>query len=180
MRKSILMLMVVLVAAFSLACSPTNTPPAADAGKDKPAADKPAADKDKGGHVEVDAMNLYKKVGNTWTHKTEVAGNVSFTKNEVTKVEADHSMVKTTMMDKDKKEMMAPSENKIQTKFDAPAPVKDAPVKEARKAEKKKVKVAAGEFDCVSYDGKNWMSEKYPALIVKSEMMELVEWTEGK
>lgn len=47
------------------------------------------------------------------------------------------------------------------------------------KSKEEKVKVTAGEYDCISYDdGKTWIMKKYPSIIVKSEHMELVEFKE--
>lgn len=174
MRKSILVLMVCLVSAFALACSPANTP--ADAGKDKPAADKGDGKKD--GAAAADAFALYKKEGRTWMHKMDVGGNISYTKYEIVKVASDHAMMKMTMLDKDKKENehMKPTETKIE--FKTPD-VKDGTAKcAAPKIEKKSIKVEAGEFEVQSADGKNWASVKYPGLLVKSDMMELVEFKE--
>jgi hypothetical protein len=67
--------------------------------------------------------------------------------------------------------------NTTTIKFETP----DAPActgGEAKDPEKKEIEVKAGKFACISYDGSNWMMEKYPGVIVKSDSMELIEWNE--
>lgn len=180
MRKSILLLLVALVAGFALACSPTNNANGGGGDKDKCGAKCGT----KCGGAKADMWGIYKKEGASWTLKntTKVPDQpdmVTYTKMEITKVAADHAIQTTTTLDKDKKEMagMKPMEMKIE--FKAPEAPKDkAP--EPPKAEEKKVKVEAGEFDCISYDGKTWSMKKYPQVTVKSEMSELVEFKEGK
>jgi hypothetical protein len=174
MRKSILAMFVMMIALFAVACGgnkPANGGNTADGAKcggtDAPA-DVWAAYKHEG--LKAVVKNTMKMEG--------MPDNVSYMVTEITKVDKDFAMMKTTMLDKDKKEMAPGTETKIE--FKTAEPVKDAKPVEAKKPEEKKVKVEAGEFDCVSYDGENWMMKDYPFVIVKSKMGELVEFNKGK
>ena len=174
MRKSILAVLVCTIALFAMACGGKNGAAngggntAGGGGGCTPAADVWAAYKHEG--LKAVVKNTMKIEGQP--------DNVSYMVTEITKVAADHAMMKTTMLDKDKKEMMAGTETKIE--FKTAEPVKCAKPVEAKKPEEKKVKVEAGEFDCVSYDGENWMMKDYPFVMVKSKMGELVEFNKGK
>ncbi len=182
MRKSILAMFVVMIALFAVACG--GNKPAGNGG-DANAAN--GAGGGGGGGGEADAFAGYKKQGRLWLVKstTKMDGMdpmVTYTKTEITKVEADHAIMTMWTLDKDKKPMAGMEKgNETKIEFKKAEPVKCAPA--PKEPKKQKVKVEAGEFDCVSYDdGKMWMMEKYPMVMVKGDMgqtqMELVEFKE--
>lgn len=121
-----------------------------------------------------DPYRLYKKEGRKWTH--EIAGGMKMT-TEVVKATKESATISTTIFTAAGDRIGEPSEYEIE--FAVPEVDDDAPQPEPPKSIEERIKSKAGEFDCISYDeGKTWMSKKYPGLIVKAEMMELVEFTE--
>src|SRR5690349_17389869 len=86
----------------------------------------------------------------TYTMPTQLSGTttVMYMKYEVLKVTDTYAEVRTTMMDKDKKNMMDPTVSK--TEFYVMKPIDDAPTGEAPKVETgdETIKVEAGEFEC--------------------------------
>lgn len=175
MRKSILAMFVLMIAVFAVACGGNTAKGNGDAnaaggggGGCTPAADVWAPYKHEG--LKAVVKNTMKIEGQP--------DMISYMVTEITKVDKDYAMMKTTMLDKDKKEMAPGTETKIE--FKTAEPVKDAKPVEPKKPEEKKVKVEAGEFDCVSYDGENWMMKDYPFVTVKSKMGELIEFNKGK
>ncbi len=163
MRKSILFIMMVAVAFFAVACGGNNAPTnGATTGGDT-------------GGAAADVWALYKKDGRNWTHS--MAGDMKM-KTTIKNVKDNQADMETQMYGADGKAMGDPNVTTI--KFETPkveATTAAAPA--PKEPKKEKVKVKAGEFDCISHDdGKTWMMEKYPGVIVKSDAMELVEFNE--
>lgn len=172
MRKSILFSLLCLIAVVAVACgggAGNNAAPSTGnkagtcggGGDDKAAAADPYA--------------LYKKKGRNWTHKT-AGGHM---KVEVVELAEDHAMTKTWMLDADKKPMAGmpePEPTKVEFKT---AEGTGTATGEAKEPKKETVSAAGKDWKCVSYDdGKTWMAEDMPGLIVKSEHMELVEFND--
>lgn len=171
MRKSILFSLMAMIVLAMTACGSgdngnNSATTGGDTGSETPAASDPYA--------------LYKKKGRNWTHKMEVAGNVSHSKTEVVELADDHAMITTTMLDKDKKPMEGmPEPTPTKIEFKTAEPVADTGGAKPAEPKKETVKAAGKDWKCVSYDdGKTWMAEDMPGLIVKSEMMELVEFND--
>lgn len=121
---------------------------------------------------------LYKKVGRTWMLKSSANYGgmemISYIKYEVLEVGDTWSKVKTTVLDKDKKEYpgMAPTEQKMEFGTGS-GNAADAP----KELGTETVKTDAGEFECTIYEqevsgnkSKSWISKKYPGLTVKTEV----------
>lgn len=142
-------------------------------------------------------LALYKKVGRSWTHrlKTRMSGVDTFgtqTKVEVVSVGDDSCEIRTTLLDRDGKPLAgAPP---LTSKMEFRMLEGGATGSNARMALTKQetIRVEAGEFECLHYtatdvrDGtQQWVSKKYPGLIVKAVTrnqeeftMELVEFIE--
>ena len=159
------------------------------------AQDKPKEEPKKEASEAVDAYALYKKKGRTWTWKSvsKYSGfeMVAYTKQEVIEVTDTKAKIKTTSMDKDKKETYS---SEMEMKFEKAEATKDGATAPEMKQSEEKIKVEAGEFECIKYEGESggykwssWVSKKYPGLAVKSEskgdagesVTELVEFKDG-
>lgn len=170
MRKSILFSLLCLIAVVAVACGGGGNNTATGNGTGNTAGacggEKAAA---------ADPYALYKKKGRNWTHKT-AAGHM---KVEVVELAEDHAMTKTWILDADKKPMAGmpePEPTKVEFKTAEGTGTATGEVKEPKK---ETVKAAGKDWKCVSYDdGKTWMAEDMPGLIVKSEHMELVEFND--
>jgi len=157
------------------------------------AQDKPKEEPKKEASEAVDAYALYKKKGRTWTWKSvsKYSGfeMVAYTKQEVVEVTDTKAKIKTTSMDKDKKETYS-SEYEIEFSTTTTDGTKDGTAKAPEMTEEK-IKVEAGEYECQKWTSEaagnkttSWTSKKYPGLLVKSEsksdagesVMELVEF----
>ncbi|MEZ5992502.1 MAG: hypothetical protein R3E76_09125 [Planctomycetota bacterium] len=184
MRKSILFGLLSLVAVLAVACGSGNNAAGGNGAGGNGAA---CSGGENGGGDTADAYALYKKEGRKWKLKsvTKIEGMddmVSFMEYEITKVADDHAMQKMTMLDKDGKQTMDPTESKIEFKTaEAPACTGG----EAVEMKEETVKVEAGEFECYVTEvagTKSYTSKKYPGLLVKTEgasnSMELIEFTE--
>ncbi len=147
---------------------------------------------------EVDAYALYRVKGRSWTSKTtsKYSGMdmVSYYKMEITEVTETGCKYKMTTMDKDKKETYS---SEMEMKFEKAEATKDGAAAPEMKQSEEKIKVEAGEFECIKYEGESggykwasWVSKKYAGLSVKSEskgdagesvteLVELVEFKEG-
>ncbi len=161
-------------------------------GKAGEAKEAPAAD---------DVWALYKKKGRSWMHKSssligEMDEIVSYIKYEITEVTDKYAMLKTTLMDAEKKtyEYAPPQETKI--KFNSAEPVEgtDAPKVEHKE---ESIEIAGKKWDALVTEmevngmkTRTWMSKKFPGLILKVETtgesggmkmntkVDLVEWNE--
>lgn len=171
MRKSILFSLLCLIAVVAVACGGGN---AANGGGNTGGGGNTAACGGGGdGGETADAFATYRKDGRSWTHK--MAGDMKM-KTTIKNVTDKGCDMETQMYGADGKEM-GPA-NTTPIKFEVPAAA-DGKAVETPKSKEEKIKVEAGEFDAISYDdGKTWMMKKYPAIIVKSETMELVEFKE--
>lgn len=166
MKNSIMLALLCAIAIFAVACGGGN-----NAAKGNGAGGNEAG-KD-GGSETADAWATYRKDGRSWTHKMTGDMKMKTTIKNVTDKGCD---METQMYGADGKEM-GPA-NVTAMKFETAAAA-DGKAVETPKSKEEKVKVAAGEFDSISYDdGKTWMMKKYPGIIVKSEQMELVEFKE--
>jgi galactitol-specific phosphotransferase system IIB component len=143
------------------------------------AQDKPKEEPKKEAASDVDAYALYKKKGRTWTWKisAKYSGyeSVSYTKQEITEVTDKKATIKTTSMDKDKKETYSSSYDIEFTTTTTDGTAKDAAPK-APEITEETIKVEAGEYECQKMTTEangmkstSWTSKKYPGLLVKSE-----------
>ncbi|MCC6573200.1 MAG: hypothetical protein IT462_05350 [Planctomycetes bacterium] len=178
MRKSILILMVCCVAAFALACSPTNNTATGNntAGTDggKKCAGTDGGKKD-GGEV-VDAMAIYKKKGNWWTTKTTAKKpmeSVTFMKSEVTDVNDKEATWTMTMMDKDEKVTFEQKDQKMPLVAPKVEPAKDVKVEAPKTTEEEveckawgKVKATKMETEAGGFKTTTWM---YKGVAVKTK-----------
>ncbi|MBX3474488.1 MAG: hypothetical protein KF754_08905 [Planctomycetes bacterium] len=132
--------------------------------------------------AKTDAFKIYRTKGNTWTQKnTAKYGTmeiVSYTKYEVTEVTEEKAVVKLSTLNAEEKETYSST---YDVKFNVEVP-KDAPKeapKEAPKTVEEKIKVAAGEFDCIKVETESeaggmkvktttWTCKTYH-IVVKSE-----------
>ncbi len=185
MRKSILAMLVMMIAVFAVACG-GNKPAGNGTGN---AADGNTAGSTDGGGSTADAYALYKKKGRKWMHKstTKMEGMdpmVSYMSYEITDVNDKEATQLMIMLDKDKKPM-AGMEKGTESKIPLVAPKVEAPKCGAKAPEmkKEKAKCEAGEFECYlteMNDTKTWSSVEYPGLLVKMEgkqtTMELISF----
>jgi len=155
-------------------------PKKAEPAKEEPKKEEPKKEEPKK-EGEVDAYKIYRAKGNTWTVKstTKVSGMdemVSYTKTEVTEVAENKATIKVTSLDKDQKEIYSHS---MDIPFVAaqpmPKPDPDAPKVEPPKQVEEKVKVEAGEFECIKTEYEaagtkttTWTHKQYPGVTVKS------------
>lgn len=156
------------------------------------AQDKPKEEPKKEAKSEVDAYALYKKKGRTWTWKNTAKYSgfemISYTKQEVIEVSDTKAKIKTTTMDKDKKETYS---SDYEIEFAATTTDGSSDGTKAPEMTEEKIKVEAGEFECMKWTSEAggskttvWTSKKNPGLLVKSEsksdagenVMELVEF----
>lgn len=145
--------------------------------EEKPAAEEPKKEEPKA-EAKADHYKAYRTKGNTWTLKTTAKygsfETVTFSKHEVTEVTDEKAVVKLITLDKDNKEL---SSTTYDVKFAVAETPKEAP-KEAPAAPKtveEKIKVEAGEFDCIKYESEagggkttSWTCKTY-FIVVKSE-----------
>ena len=133
---------------------------------------------------------LYTKEGRSWTVKSTIKMEgmdpmVTYMKTEVVKVGDDFAEIKTTMLDKDKKEMMPGTTTKIS--FRVPKASGTPGIVPKVETKDETIKVEAGEFECTVTTTDNagtkttvWMSKKLSGLMVKMEAAtvtsELVEF----
>ena len=125
--------------------------------KETPRKEEPKKDEAKKDEAKPDLLKAYRTKGNTWTTKTiskiESQETVTYQKYEIAEVKDNEATVKVTSMDKDQKVVGEPYS--FPQSLKAPEPVekpKDNPkdeVKEEPKPVVEKIKVEAGEFDCV-------------------------------
>lgn len=143
--------------------------------KDKDGSTSNAGGDNSGGEINKEAFALYTKVGRSWTTKTTANYGgiemVTYTKTEVLEVGDDFAKIKTTVLDKDKKEMMPGTETKISFRV-ASGSGGTAP---EVKTEEETIKVEAGEYECVKVTVEaagtkttSWTAKKFPGLLVKS------------
>lgn len=165
MRNGLLFIMMFAISIFAVACGGNNSATGNGAAATGGDTAGPAAD----------VWALYKKDGRTWTHAMQ--GDMKM-KTTIKNVKADSADMEVQMYGADGKEMGAANTTTI--KFETPkveATTAAAPA--AKEPKKQNVEVKAGKFDCISHDdGKTWMMEKFPGVIVKSDAMELVEFKE--
>ncbi|MBX3473630.1 MAG: hypothetical protein KF754_04545 [Planctomycetes bacterium] len=166
MKNSIMLALLCAIAIFAVACGSGN-----NAAKGNGAVGNETG---KDTSETADAWATYRKDGRSWTYKMTGDMKMTTTVKNVTDKGCD---TVTQMYGADGKEMGAATTTPI--KFETAAAPADGKAVETPKSKEEKVKSAAGEFDCISYDdGKTWMMKKYPAIIVKSDSMELVEFKE--
>ncbi|MBV6517008.1 MAG: hypothetical protein HPKKFMNG_02708 [Planctomycetes bacterium] len=142
--------------------------------------------------TEVDYLKPYRTKGNTWTWKSvsKVSGyeSVAYTKYEVTEVTEEKATCKVSTLDKDKKEL-ASTTTEIPLKATKTETPKDGTPAPEVKTSEEKIKVEAGEIDCIKTEmdsngtkTTSWTC-KATGLLVKSQSsaswgestMELVE-----
>jgi hypothetical protein len=133
-------------------------------------ADKAGAEKEK---AKFDRLKPYKTKGNTWTHKVtskvDDSTYTSYTKYEVLEGTESEATVKMTTLDSQNKELGSSEfKESLNAKNDNP----DAGAAKPKESEEK-IKVAAGEFDCVkqevkadTYTTTTWY-DKNTGLVVK-------------
>ncbi|KAA0217760.1 hypothetical protein EDM80_02710 [bacterium] len=183
MKKTILSMLVVLVAVLAVACG--GNKPVGNGGSNT--ADGGA--KCGGGEAakadpEAQWKALYKK-GATWVMHMNM-GMEMWQKTEVLSVDGNKAKIKTSMKMKKDEEFANPTESEVE--FKKPEGGEAKPDPKYKKLGEGKDKVAG--LDCTwiesEYDGKkskNWTSDKF-GLVAKMESdagkMELVEFTEGK
>lgn len=181
MKKTILSMLVVLVAVLAVAC-----------GGNKPAGNgsNTATDGAKcgGGEAAADAFALYKKKGRKWVLKstTKMEGMdpmVSYMEYEIVDVTDKSAKQKMTVLDKEKKPMAGGAPTETEIKFETPKVEAPKCGAKAPEMKKEKIKVEAGEFECYFTEvsgTKSWSSVEYPGLAVKSEgannTMELISF----
>jgi hypothetical protein len=164
MRKSISFMMICLVAVFALA---------ACGGGDNGENGGNGANGGGGAAAAADAYALYKKEGRNWTHS--MAGDMKM-KTTVKSVADDHAMTETQMYGADGEPMGDPTDAKVDF---VTAEATNGETAEQPEKKTDTVNAAGRDWKVVSYDdGKTWMSEEFPALIIKSESMNLVEWND--
>lgn len=171
MRKSILAMFVVMIAIFAVACG-GNT--AKGNGGDANAAGGGGGG---GCTAKADPYALYKK-GRSWTLKSVSkmgdTETISYTKTDVVDNTDKEITIKTTTMDKEKKETYS-GESKIPKATEAPAA--NAPKVEAPKQEDGGEVEAAGKkwktwktvSEANGMKTTTWSSQEYPGLMIKSE-----------
>jgi hypothetical protein len=169
MRKSILFSLMAMIVLAMTACgggdnANNSATTGGETGGETPSAADPYA--------------LYKKKGRNWTHKNTAGG--THMKTEVVELADDHAMIKMWTLDADKKPMEGmPEPEPTKIEFKKAEPVADTGGATPAEPKKETVKAAGKDWKCVSYDdGKTWMAEDMPGLVVKSEHQELVEFND--
>ncbi len=170
MRKSILAMFVVMIAMFAVACGGNTAKGNGDAN---------AAGGGGGGGctAKSDPYALYKK-GRSWTlkmvNKTGDNETIMYSKTEVIDNTDKEITIKMTTMDKDKKNMMDPTESKFPkaTEAAANAPKVDPPKQEDGgevEAAGKKWKTWKTVSEAAGVKTTTWSSQDFPGLTIKSE-----------
>lgn len=119
-----------------------------------------------------DPWAAYRKEGRNWTYAFAGGMTVKNTVKNVTEDGCDLEIQ--TFMNGNA--LSEPTVTPL--KFTKPEDMPEGP-KDAPKPIEKNVECKAGKFDCISYDdGKSWMMKKYPGILVKSELIELIEFNE--
>lgn len=133
-----------------------------------------AADKEeeKDADKDVDPWITFRKEGRNWTY--EMAGGITM-KTTIKNV-TDKGCDMETQMFMNGKAMMDPTVTEVE--FKKPEDAGKLPGDPPKSIEKN-IECKAGKFDAISYDdGKTWTMKKYPGIIVKGELIELIEFNE--